>query len=132
MRPYEKSASRHSPESGTAQSAAENLLGDFCALLQQLGVRGTLLDCDSPVPFPAQAADLASLQSFLESYLTEILLPLELPAVAEALRPSPARADARIDRAGPASGRGSAAGSVCFREPENRRHATATVEAAAG
>jgi urease accessory protein UreF len=80
MRPYQQSASRHSTKPETAQSAAENLLGDFCALLHQLGVPESL-----PPALPsAPVADPLSLQNFLEAYLAQILLPLELPAIAEA------------------------------------------------
>jgi urease accessory protein UreF len=85
MRPSEKSACRHPTESGSTQSEAENLLGDFCVLLQQLGIRGTLPDCLSPFAPPTQRiTGLPALQSFLDTYLTQILLPLELPAIAEA------------------------------------------------
>jgi urease accessory protein UreF len=85
MRPPEKSAYRHLPESEFTRSAADNLLGDFCALLQQLGVND--ISPASPVP-PAAPADriagIPALKSFLETYLSQILLPLELPAIAEA------------------------------------------------
>src|SRR5271157_4418116 len=85
MRPSENSACRHSTESGTAQSEAENLLGDFCALLRQLGLRGILPARHSPLALPSQRiTSLPALQSFLDTYLTQILLPLELPAIVEA------------------------------------------------
>jgi urease accessory protein UreF len=85
MWPSENSASRHSPESGVARSKAENLLGDFSALLQQVGVRGISPACHTPLAPPSQyITDLPTLQSFLNTYLAEILLPLELPAIAEA------------------------------------------------
>lgn len=64
----------------TAQSGAENLLGDFSALLRQLGVPETL-----PLSLPAAPpVDSLSLQNFLDAYLAQILLPVELPAIAEA------------------------------------------------
>jgi urease accessory protein UreF len=85
MRPSEKSAYWHSTEFGTAQSEAENLLGDFCALLRQVGVRGISPACHSPLAPPSQRiTGLPALQGFLDTYLTQILLPLELPAIAEA------------------------------------------------
>jgi urease accessory protein UreF len=85
MRPSENSAFRHSTGSRTAQSEAENLLGDFCALLRQLGVRATLPACDPPLAPPCQhITGLPALQSFLDTYLAQILLPLELPAIVEA------------------------------------------------
>jgi urease accessory protein UreF len=85
MKTSEYGAYRHSTESRTAQSEAENLLGDFCALLRQLGVRGTLPACDTPLALPSEPiAGLPVLQSFLNAYLTQILLPLELPAIVEA------------------------------------------------
>jgi urease accessory protein UreF len=75
MRPSEKSA----------RSEAEILLGDFSALLQQVGVRGMLPDCAPPLaPLSEHITDLPTLQVFLDTYLTQILLPLELPAIAEA------------------------------------------------
>ena len=80
MRPYEQSASRQSTETENARSAAENLLGDFCALMHQLGVPESL-----PLNFPAApVTDPLSLKNFLDAYLTQILLPVELPAIAEA------------------------------------------------
>ena len=85
MRPSEKSACWHSTGSGAARSEAENLLGDFCALLRQLGVRGTLPARDlPPAPSSQHITDLSALQNFLDTYLTQILLPLELPAIVEA------------------------------------------------
>ena len=85
MRPSENSACRHSTESEIARSEAENLLGDFCALLRQVGVGGLLPACHSPLaPLSASITGLPALQSFLETYLTQILLPLELPAIAKA------------------------------------------------
>jgi urease accessory protein UreF len=85
MRPSEKSADRLSTGSGFARSKADNLLGDFSALLQQVGVGGILPACDPPLAPPTQhITDLPALQNFLAAYLTQILLPLELPAIAEA------------------------------------------------
>jgi urease accessory protein UreF len=85
MRPSEKSAHWHSTGSGAARSEAENLLGDFCALLQQLGVHAAFPDClSTPAPPSGRITGLPALQSFLDAYLTQILLPLELPAIVEA------------------------------------------------
>ena len=85
MRPSENSARPHSTESEIAQSKAETLLGDFSALLQQLGVRGILPACAPPLaPPPAPITDLPALQIFLDTYFAQILLPLELPVIAEA------------------------------------------------
>ena len=85
MRPGENNARAHSTESGIARSEAENLLGDFSALLQQLGVRGLLPDCDTTLAPPSgRIASLPALQIFLDTYFAQILLPLELPAIAEA------------------------------------------------
>ncbi|HZM04044.1 MAG TPA: urease accessory UreF family protein [Candidatus Saccharimonadales bacterium] len=86
MRPSEKSARRQPlPESGIAQSTAENLLGDFSALLQQIGAAEMWLACESAVhPVAGQISSVAGLRRFLETYLSEILLPLELPAIARA------------------------------------------------
>jgi len=102
MSPSEKSAYQHSTGSGIARSEAENLLGDFCALLRQLGVCGTLPDCHSiPAPPTQNITDLPALQSFLDTYLTQILLPLELPAIAQAsgcVRRGEARELIELDR----------------------------------
>jgi urease accessory protein UreF len=81
MRPSENSACPHSTESEIARSEAENLLGEFSALLQQLGGRGILPACDPPF---AHITGLPDLQIFLDTYFKQILLPLELPAIAEA------------------------------------------------
>ena len=85
MRPSENSACPHSTESEIARSEAVNLLGEFSALLQQVGVRGILPACDPPLaPTAEHITDLPALQIFLDTYSTQILLPLELPAIAEA------------------------------------------------
>jgi urease accessory protein UreF len=85
MRPSENSAYRHPTESETARNEAENLLGDFCALLRQLGIHKMSPDCLLPFAFPTQPiTSLPALQSFLDTYLTQVLLPLELPAIADA------------------------------------------------
>ena len=86
MRPSEKSARRQTlPESGIAQSTAENLLGDFSALLQQIGAAEMWLACQSAAhPVAGQISSIAGLRRFLETYLSQILLPLELPAIARA------------------------------------------------
>jgi urease accessory protein UreF len=80
MMPNENGAWLDSSGPGSAPSAAEYLLGDFRALLRQVGVCGEL---DSVQPM-GKIADLRELQSWLETYLTQILLPLEMPVIAEA------------------------------------------------
>jgi urease accessory protein UreF len=66
-------------ETDAAQSQAENLLGDFRALLQQIGSPG------SSVPVWAVSVDtLPALRDFLEDYLSRILARCELPAIVEA------------------------------------------------
>jgi len=68
-----------------AQSKAESLLGDFSALLQQVGVRGVLPVCNPPVaPDTKLITNLTGLQTFLEAYLAQVLYPVELPAIANA------------------------------------------------
>jgi urease accessory protein UreF len=85
MRPSDKNAFGSPTEAEFAWSKAENLLGDFSALLEQLGVRGGQAGCDVSVAQPSAPIDnLSALQSFLDGYLTDILLPLELPAIAAA------------------------------------------------
>jgi urease accessory protein UreF len=84
MRPGENSACPHSTESEIAWSKAENLLGEFSALLQLLGVRGTLPDCAPLLAPSSEHLTLPALQIFLDTYFTQILLPLELPAIAGA------------------------------------------------
>jgi urease accessory protein UreF len=86
MRSSEKNARRQpSPEPGIAQSKAEILLGDFSALLQQIGAVEIILACESAaVPLMGKKATVPALRHFLETYLTQILLPLELPAIARA------------------------------------------------
>src|SRR5271166_2979331 len=80
MTPTENGAWLDSTGPGSAQSAAEYLLGDFRALLRQVGVCGEL-DAVQPA---GKIVDLHELQSYLETYLTQILLPLEMPVIAEA------------------------------------------------
>src|SRR5271168_5343890 len=85
MRSSENSACPHSTESEIARSEAENLLGEFSALLQQLGVRAISSACDPPLaPASEHITSLPALQIFLDTYFTQVLLPLELPAIAEA------------------------------------------------
>jgi hypothetical protein len=69
--------------SDAARSEAANLLGEFSALLQQIG---SPIGCVASF-IPAAgltAGELPARQDFLEAYLEEILLPLELPAIVEA------------------------------------------------
>jgi len=83
VRPIEKLARPVVTGSEGARSEAANLLGEFSALLQQIG---------SPVACAASSITAAGLtakefparQELLETYLEEILLPLELPAIVEA------------------------------------------------
>jgi len=85
MRPSDNSACPHSTESEIAWSKAGNLLGDFSALLQQVGAGGFLPAGDASLSPPSQPIpDLPALQNFLDTYFTQILLPLELPAITEA------------------------------------------------
>jgi urease accessory protein UreF len=81
MRPPEESACRRSIESEFTQNEAGNLLGDFSALLQQLGP-------GAAAPFRRFSTDeinsLPALQQFLSNYLTQILLPVELAAITQA------------------------------------------------
>lgn len=84
MTPSQKDACRCSTESEIAQNTADNLLGDFSALLQQIGVHGLSPLLHSPLPEPVPRGDLPAVGRFLESYLTQILLPVELPAIAAA------------------------------------------------
>jgi urease accessory protein UreF len=86
MRSSEKSARRQpSPAPASAQSKAENLLGDFTALLRQIGAVEISLAPESiAVPVGGRITTLAGLRRFLESYSSDLLLPLELPAIAEA------------------------------------------------
>ncbi|MGO8698691.1 MAG: urease accessory UreF family protein [Limisphaerales bacterium] len=83
MRPIEKRPQPVLTGSPAARSEAENLLGEFSALLRQVGVpiggitsRGTLTS--------SAATKSRSPEVFLKNYLEQILLPLELPAIAEA------------------------------------------------
>jgi urease accessory protein UreF len=84
MRTSENSARRDSTESEIAQSQAEYLLREFCALLRQVGPGGLLPDCQTSLSPSADIDNLAALKSFLETYLAQILLPVELPAIAQA------------------------------------------------
>jgi urease accessory protein UreF len=69
--------------SQAARSEAENLLGEFSALLRQVGVPiGGITSCGT-LTSPS-ATKSRSPEVFLKNYLEQILLPLELPAIAEA------------------------------------------------
>jgi hypothetical protein len=66
-----------------ARSEAENLLGEFSALLRQVGAPlGAVTSCGTLTS--SSAAKSGSPRAFLENYLEQVLLPLELPAIAEA------------------------------------------------
>ncbi|MGA2173885.1 MAG: urease accessory UreF family protein [Verrucomicrobiota bacterium] len=83
MRPIEKSARPVGTGPEIAPSEAANLLGDFSALLQQIG--SPVVSAALPSPKGgATPGEFPALQEFLEAYLSEILLPLELPAIVEA------------------------------------------------
>jgi urease accessory protein UreF len=82
MRPKEKSAP------GTfarefAQSGAANLLGDFRALLHQVGSPDAGLMSEDAF-WPASVEAPLALGGFLENYLTGLLQPCELPAIVTA------------------------------------------------
>lgn len=83
MRPTEKSACPAAPGPELARSEAESLLGDFRALLGQIGSPGVGLVSDSP--FWASSLEAPrDLGQFLENYLARLLLPCELPAIVAA------------------------------------------------
>jgi urease accessory protein UreF len=82
MRPFENSACRLRDEPGFPWSEADNLLGDFSALLQQVGVHGLLSNFEPPLAPPSgRITEVEALQTFLDAYLNEIMLPVELPAI---------------------------------------------------
>jgi urease accessory protein UreF len=70
------------PSTDIARSEAGNLLGEFSALLQQIGAPSVI--SHHGMLHLEQITDLPSLKVFLENYVTKILLPLELPAIARA------------------------------------------------
>jgi urease accessory protein UreF len=79
MRPHEKSAPPSAPGADAARSKAENLPGEFCALLRQIG------SPDAASPFwAASFGPPPALNQFLEDYLSCLLLPCELPAIVTA------------------------------------------------
>jgi len=83
MKPDENRACAAAPGAESARNPAESLLGEFCALLQQVGSPD--FSPDSAVPFWAAAVDAPpALNSFLEDYLNRLLLPCELPAIVAA------------------------------------------------
>jgi urease accessory protein UreF len=86
MTPFQKDACRCSTEAGPARSAADNLLGDFSALLQQIGLRGISPAIDASPIEPAEHLALPALTEFLETYCAQVLLPVELPAIVAAAR----------------------------------------------
>jgi urease accessory protein UreF len=76
MRTIEKKVRPAAPGPHLAGSEAESLLGEFHALLRQVGA-----------PFPFWSATLnapPALGQFLEDYLDRLLLPCELPAIVAA------------------------------------------------
>jgi urease accessory protein UreF len=83
MRPTEKNARPAAPAPDLARSEAEDLLGDFRALLRQVGSPDVGLAPDGP--FWAAALETPpSLGQFLEDYLARLLLQCELPAIVAA------------------------------------------------
>lgn len=79
MRPNEQNVSAAASEADVARSQAESLLGDWRALLHQIG------SPDSAVAFWAVTASAQpAVNDFLKDYLNRILLPCELPAIVEA------------------------------------------------
>jgi len=80
MRPIEKFAPQAGPGSEDARSQANDLLGEFSALLRQIGSPGVAPEAGGR--FGADAIDSPSaLGQFLEDYLARILLPCEFPAI---------------------------------------------------
>jgi urease accessory protein UreF len=80
MRTTEKSVRQAAPGSPLAGSEAESLLGEFRALLRQVGSPSFATD-----PFWSAALDAPpALGQFLEDYLVRLLLPCELPAIVAA------------------------------------------------
>jgi urease accessory protein UreF len=79
----EKSACPAAPGPDSAQSQAENLLGEFRALLGQVGSPGVGLPPEGLFWAAALRAPSA-LGQFLENYLARLLVPCELPAIVAA------------------------------------------------
>jgi urease accessory protein UreF len=80
MRSKEQSVCALTPEADAATSQAENLLGEWRALLQQVGSPEI-----STHSFVALWPGIeASLRDFLENYLSHLLLAHELPAIVQA------------------------------------------------
>ena len=88
MRPVKKRAQAALNGSELAHSETANLLGEFSALLRQLGSPDDqAVPAASPALFRVEAVEtLEELQTFLEEYFAEVLVPVELPSVAEACR----------------------------------------------
>lgn len=79
----ERSVCALSPQAGAAPSPAENLLGEWRALLQQIGSPDVSTESSTGF-WPIDLNALSSLHDFLENYLNELLFKLELPAIVEA------------------------------------------------
>jgi urease accessory protein UreF len=80
MRTTEKSVRPPAPASPLAGSEAESLLGEFRALLGQVGLPGF-----AAYPFWTSTLDAPpALGQFLEDYLVRLLVPCELPAIVSA------------------------------------------------
>lgn len=83
MKANGQSAGAAGPEADVARSQAENLLGDWRALLRQVG--SPEWSPYSNIPFwTANVDSRPGLNQFLEDYLNQLLVPCELPAIAEA------------------------------------------------
>jgi hypothetical protein len=83
VRPIEKKPRPILPGLPAARSEAEDPLGQFSALLRQVGALPDVLTPSETLTHPV-AAPAGSSRAFLENYLRKILLPLELPAIIEA------------------------------------------------
>jgi urease accessory protein UreF len=83
MRPIEKSALPAGPGWEDARSQADTLLGEFSALLRQIGSPGVAPEPEGPF-WAAAIESPPALSQFLEDYLARLLLPWELPAIAAA------------------------------------------------
>src|SRR5580658_7654722 len=83
MRADENSACAAEAGADAARNPAENLLGELCALLRQIGSPEFSPDPSVPV-WVSQVDTLPTLDHFLEDYLNRLLLGCELPAIVEA------------------------------------------------
>src|ERR1700733_3954842 len=83
MRTIEKKTRLSMPGPHLAGSNAESLLGEFRALMRQIG--SPAVAAEAPGPFWTAALDAPSaFGQFLEDYLVRLLLPCQLPAIVAA------------------------------------------------